>query len=204
MDPSVRWFKEVTLYWRVDGNTLETYCKEWKEVSKTTFEKKNDVVLNLPAIVMQLKNESRAFISMDNKPLFAGATKTDLNANSVKDGHDETILGLWKYQDPNSTNSAYFRLYADGTYESYNNSVAAANRTDKGKCKWNVESGMFVLTCEGTVATRNSVKKVNDPSTGKPTLLIANSYPYFSMDNKNAMDKITLRNSKGLRRRKCY
>ena len=45
------------------------------------------------------------------------------------------------------------------TYESYNNSVTPANRTDKGKCKWKVENGIFVLTCEGGPATRNKIKK---------------------------------------------
>jgi hypothetical protein len=62
--------------------------------------------------------------------------------------------------------------------------VAASNRTDKGKCKWDVEDGMFVLTCEGSRATSSSIKKKNDPATGKPMLVIAEYYPYFSMDNK--------------------
>jgi hypothetical protein len=37
-----RWYNDVTLYWRLNGNTLETYCKDWKEVVKTPVEKKND------------------------------------------------------------------------------------------------------------------------------------------------------------------
>jgi len=181
--PDLRWYKDVTLYWRVNGNTLETYSKDWKEVAKTPFEKKNDAATNRPAIVMQMNGESRAFISMDNKPLFAGIPTLKIN-NYPENGHDQTILGLWKYQYPNSTNSAYIKLNADGSYESYNNSVTPANRTDKGKCRWNIEDGMFVLTCEGSAATRNTIKKKNDPSTGKPTLVIAEYYPYFSMDNK--------------------
>jgi hypothetical protein len=181
--PDQKWYKDVTLYWRVNGNILETYCKDWKEVIKTPIEKKNDAATNRPAIVMQLKEESRAFIAMDNQPLFAGIATANIY-NYPENGHDQTILGLWKYQYPNSTNSAYIKLMADGYYESYNNSVTPANRTDKGKCKWNVENGMFVLTCEGSPANSNTIEKKNDPATGKPTLVIGEYYPYFSMDNK--------------------
>ena len=150
---------------------------------KTPIEKKNDAETNRPAIVMQMKGESRAFISMDNKPLFAGIPTVNIY-NYPENGHDQTILGLWKYQYPNSTNSAFIKLNADGSYESYNNSVTPANRTDKGKCKWNVEDGMFVLTCEGSPATRNTIEKKNDPATGKPTIVIGEYYPYFPVDNK--------------------
>jgi hypothetical protein len=187
--PDLRWYKDVTLYWRVTGNTLETYCTDWKEVAKTRIDKRNDAATNKPAIVMQAKEDAQAFISMDNKPLFAGIPAVNLNTtvnNAPKDGHDPDILGLWKYQYPNSTNSAFIRLYADGSYESYNNSVMPANRTDKGKCKWTVEDGMFLLSCEGSQTTRNTIKKKNDPATGKPTLVLADYYPYFSMDNKPA------------------
>ena len=185
--PDLRWYKDLTLYWRVNGNTLETYSSGWKEVAKTQIEKRNDAATNKPAIVMQAKDGSHAFISMDNKTLFAGIQAVNLNTvlnNLPKDGHDPGILGLWKYQYPGTTNTAYIKLNADGSYESYNNSVSPANRTDKGKCKWNVEAGIFVLTCEGSQATRNSIKKKNDPVTGKPTLVIGEYYPYFSMDNK--------------------
>jgi hypothetical protein len=189
MLPDLRWFKDVTLYWRVNGNSLETFAKDWKEVSKTQVEKKNDAKSGKPAIVMQIKGESRAFFAMDNKPLFAGITAVNLGNelnDSPKDGYDETILGLWKYQYPGSTNSVYIKLNADGSYESYNNSVTAANRTDNGKCKWKVENGIFALNCGGNQTTRNKIKKKNDPATGKPTLVIGEGYVYFSMDNKAA------------------
>ena len=191
MQPDLRWFKDVTLYWRLNGNTLETYCKDWKEVSKTTIQKKNDAKSNKPVIVMQIKGESRAFFTMNNKPLFAGITAVnlgnELNA-SPKDGYDESILGLWKYQYPGTASSVYIRLNADGSYESYNNSVTPATRTDKSKCKWKVENGIFVLTCDGSPATRNKIKKKNDLTTGKPAIVIGDGdgYVYISMDNKVA------------------
>lgn len=187
ISPDLRWYKDLTLYWRVNGNILETYGSGWKEVAKTQIEKRNDAATNKPAIVMQAKNDSRAFISIDNKPLFTGIKSVNLNSvlnSSPKDGHDPGILGLWKYQSPGTTNTAYIKLNAEGSYESYNNTVSPANRTDKGKCKWKIEAGIFVLTCEGSQTTRNTIKKKNDPASGKPTLLLADYYPYFSMDNK--------------------
>jgi len=187
--PDLRWYKDLILYWRVNGNTLETYSTGWKEVAKTLIEKRNDATTNKPAIVMQAKDASYAYISMDNKPLFTGIQTVNLNTmlnNPPKDGHDPAILGLWKYQYPGTTNTAYIKLNADGSYESYNNSVTSANRTDKGKCKWTVEDGMFVLSCEGSQITRNTIKKKNDPATGKPTLVLADYYPYFSMDSKQS------------------
>jgi hypothetical protein len=187
MNPNDRWYKDVTLYWRLSGNILETYSKDWKEVLKTPVEKKNDARSGKPAIVMQLKDESRAFFSMDSKPMFTGIATVNIGNelnDSPTDGYDQSIFGLWKYQYPNSSNSVYIKLSADGIYESYNNSVTPANRTDKGKCKWKVENGIFVLTCEGNQPTRNKIKKKNDPATGKPTLVIAESYIYFSADNK--------------------
>jgi hypothetical protein len=51
-------------------------------------------------------------------------------------------------------------------------------------CKWKVENGILVLTCEGSPATRNKIKKKNDPATGKPTIVIGEGYVYFSADNK--------------------
>ncbi|HET6722853.1 MAG TPA: hypothetical protein VFH07_08900, partial [Chitinophagaceae bacterium] len=188
--PDLRWYKDVTLYWRVSGSTLETYANEWKEVVKTQIEKRNDAVTNKPAIIMQSKDESRAFISMGNKPLFAGIQSINLNDELHKlnhypeDGHDPTILGAWKYQNPGSNTADYIKLNADGSYESYHNSMTPANRIDKGKCRWNIEKGVFLLICDGSPITRHSIKKINDPATGKPTLVIAEYYPYFSMENK--------------------
>jgi hypothetical protein len=77
------------------------------------------------------------------------------------------------------------RLNADGSYESYNNSVTPSNRTDKGKCRWKVENGIFILSCEGLAATRNKIKKKNDPSTGKPTIVFGEGYVYVSIDNNS-------------------
>ena len=187
--PDLRWHKDLVLYWRVNGNILETYGDGWKAIVKTPVEKRNDAVTNKPAIVMQDKDGSWAYISIDNKPLFAGVQAVDLKKllnNSPTDGHDPSILGLWKYQYPGATNSAYIKLNVNGYYESYNNAVSPSTRTDNGKCKWKVEAGIFVLTCEGSQATRHTIKKKNDPATGKPTLVLDNHYPYFSMDNKLA------------------
>jgi hypothetical protein len=188
--PDLRWYKDVILYWRLNGNTLETYSKDWKEVARTPIEKKNDAATNKPAIIMHLKGEFRAFLSMDKKPLFAGMQSTKLNNELSKlnhypeDGHDPTILGTWKYQYPDSKNAEYIKLNGDGSYESYHNSITPAGRTDKGKCRWTIEKGILVLICDGMPATRNTIKKINDAATGKPTLLIAEYYPYFSMENK--------------------
>ena len=151
------------------------------------MEKKNDAKSGKPAIVMQLKDESRAFFSMNSKPMFAGIAAVNIGNelnDSPADGYDQTIFGIWKYQYPGSPNSVYIKLAADGIYESYNNSVTAATRTDKGKCKWKVENGIFVRACEGGITTRNKIKKKNDATTGKPALVIGEGYVYLSADNK--------------------
>ena len=189
MRADLRWYKDVILYWRLNGNTLETFSKDWKAVNKTIVEKKNDAATKKPVIVMQQNGQPWPYVSMDNKPFFAGIASASLDKELKKiypeDGHDKTILGLWKYQDPNSSNSSYIRLYEDGSYESYTNAVAPSSRTDKGKCKWRVENGIFILTCQGSQPTSNTIKKLNDRATGKPTLVIAEYYPYFPVGDKS-------------------
>jgi hypothetical protein len=185
--PNFRWYKDDVLYWRLNGNSLETYSKQWKEVAKTQIEKKNVAANNKPAIMMKGKDGYNAFIAMDNKAPFAGAENiqpVNYGKNIPKDGLDPSIAGLWKYQYPNSTTVYFIKLLADGSYESYTGSVSPASRTDKGKCRWRVEAANFILSCDKAPESINPIEKRNDAATGRPMLVIGNYANYFSMDNK--------------------
>ena len=63
-----KWFKDVTCYWKVNGNVLETLRSDLKDPYNYIIKKKNDLVTGKPELVIQFKgDEYRDYISLDNK-----------------------------------------------------------------------------------------------------------------------------------------
>jgi hypothetical protein len=108
----------------------------------------------------------------------------------VKNGIDESLVGLWKSHDPNTNKDAYYRLNADGTVDYYDGAVTEANKV-KGINHWKIESGynnkgMAIIDFEWAGAKdvlRFDLSKKNDPVTGKPGILL-NQTLLVAADNK--------------------
>lgn len=126
-----------------------------------------------------------------NKP---NDTKTVYRGGSVvKNGIDETLVGLWKYHDPTTNKDSYYKLNADGTFEYYDGSVSEANKS-KGINNWKIEEGGYdkygVAIIDFAWATgkgyvmRQNLQKKNDPATGKPAITLNTTTMLVSADNK--------------------
>jgi hypothetical protein len=93
---------------------------------------------------------------------------------------DPSLVGTWKYEQGKTI--IYWKFNED---DSYNGSMTPANRV-KGKCLWAFDYGVFTTNCDGgrdQSTHRYDFEKKNDPSTGKPTIVV-NGYVYISIDNK--------------------
>ena len=110
----------------------------------------------------------------------------------VKDGMDETLIGLWKYHDVKTNADSYYKLNADGTFEFYAGSVTEANKS-KGINHWKIEAGGYdqngVATIDltwagGGFTQREDLAKKNDPATGKPAFTLNTTILFVSADNK--------------------
>jgi hypothetical protein len=97
---------------------------------------------------------------------------------------DPGMVGLWKYTDATGR-ITYMKMNADGTSESYLNSVTPANKS-KGFCYWLIDGNFYESVCDGfTSVSRYSFQKGYDKETGKPTLTLA-GYVYIAADNKTS------------------
>ena len=97
---------------------------------------------------------------------------------------DPTLTGVWKYTDA-SGRITYMKMNADGTSESYLNSVTPANKS-KGFCYWLIDGSFYESICDGgTSVNRYTFQKGYDKATGKPTLNLA-GYIYIAADNKTS------------------
>jgi hypothetical protein len=121
-------------------------------------------------------------------------TKLPQQGNTVvKNGIDETILGLWKYHDPTTNKDSYYKLNADGTFDFYDGTVSEANKS-KGINNWKIEEGGYnkngVAIIDFAWATgkgyvlRQDLQKKNDPVTGKPAITLNTTTMLISADNK--------------------
>jgi len=109
----------------------------------------------------------------------------------VKNGMDETLIGLWKYHDAKTNVDSYYKFLADGTFEFYAGSLTEANKS-KGINHWKIESGydkngvaVIDLTWAGGGFTqREELEKKNDLATGKPAFTLDANILFISADNK--------------------
>ena len=121
-------------------------------------------------------------------------TKTIYSSGSVvKNGIDETLVGLWKYHDAKTNADSYYKFLADGTFEYYTSTVTEANKM-KGINRWKIEGigydedgGVIDLTWAGAASVlREGIAKKNDPVTGKPAIvfILNGTAMLISADNK--------------------
>jgi hypothetical protein len=96
----------------------------------------------------------------------------------VKNGIDESIVGLWKYHEPKSGKDMYYRFNENGTFDFYYNSVAESNKL-QGTNYWKIEgrgyeqNGTAVIDLTwsgGNTTVRYELQKKNDPATHRPAL----------------------------------
>lgn len=110
---------------------------------------------------------------------------------TVKNGIDETILGLWVFHDAKTNTDMYYRFNKDGTFDFYTGRVAEANKL-QGVNHWKVEgyndNGRGVIDMNFVKASNSTMRyyftKKNDPSTHKPVLLIQDAV-LVSMDKQS-------------------
>jgi RNAse (barnase) inhibitor barstar len=135
-------------------------------------------------------------LSFESDPVAAinktNNTKTVYRGGSVvKNGIDETLIGLWKYHDAKTNADQYYKFLGDGTFEYYAGSVTEANKS-KGINHWKIEAGGYdkngVATIDLTWAgggwtSRYDIEKKNEPATKKPALLLSGAL-LVSADNK--------------------
>ena len=122
----------------------------------------------------------------DSKTVYSGGSV-------VKNGIDETLIGLWKYHDPTSNKDSYYKLNADGTFDYYDGPVSEANKSI-GINNWKIEEGGYdkngVAIIDFAWATgkgyvmRQNLQKKNDPATGKPAITLNTTTLLVSADNK--------------------
>ncbi len=122
----------------------------------------------------------------DTKTLYKGGSV-------VKNGMDETLIGLWKYHDAKTNADSYYKFLADGTFEYYTGSATEANKR-KGINYWKIEGrgydkdgAVIDLTWAGAGSVlREAVAKKNDAATGKPALAFTlnGTVLFISADNK--------------------
>jgi hypothetical protein len=103
----------------------------------------------------------------------------------LKGNADPSMVGLWKYTDAGSGRITYMKMNADGTTESYLNSVAPSNKS-KGFCYWRIDGNFYESICDGATSVhRFTIQKGYDTATGKPTLTLS-GYLYVAADNKKS------------------
>jgi len=137
-------------------------------------------------------------LNFDSDPVAAinktNDTKTVYSGGSVvKNGIDESIVGLWKVHNPAANKDSYYKLNADGTFDYYDGAVSEANKS-KGINRWKIEEGGYnkngVAIIDFTWATgngfvmRQNLQKKNDHATGKPAITLNTTTMLVSADNK--------------------
>ena len=137
-------------------------------------------------------------LNFDSDPVAAinkaNDTKTVYSGGSVvKNGIDETLIGLWKVHDPNTNKDSYYKLNADGTFDYYDGPVSDANKS-KGINHWKIEEGGynkngvaiigFAWATGNGYVYRQNLQKKNDPATGKPAITLNTTTMLVSADNK--------------------
>ncbi|MDB5279667.1 MAG: hypothetical protein JWR61_4622, partial [Ferruginibacter sp.] len=136
-------------------------------------------------------------LNFDSDPVAAinkvNDTKTVYRGGSVvKDGMDETLVGLWKYHDAKANTDAYYQFLADGTFEYYAGTVTEATKS-KGTNHWKIEAGGYdkngiaiidLTWAGGGFTQREELEKKNDAATGKPAFTLNTTILFISADNK--------------------
>jgi len=136
-------------------------------------------------------------LNFDSDPVAAINKHNDITTvyrggSVVKNGMDETLIGLWKYHDAKTNVDSYYKFLADGTFEFYSGSVTETNRS-KGVNHWKIEAGGYdkngVATIDltwagGGFTQREDLAKKNDPATGKPAFTLNTTILFVSADNK--------------------
>lgn len=122
----------------------------------------------------------------DSKTVYSGGSV-------VKNGIDETLIGLWKYHDPTGNKDSYYKFNADGTFDYYDGPVSEANKS-KGINHWKIEEGGYnrngVAIIDFAWATgkgyvmRQDLQKKNDPATGRPAITLNTTTLLVSADGK--------------------
>lgn len=137
-------------------------------------------------------------LNFDSDPVAAinkaNDTKTVYSGGSVvRNGIDETLIGLWKVYNPASNKDSYYRFNADGTFDYYDGPVSDANKS-KGINHWKIEEGGYnkngVAIIDFAWATgngyvlRQDLQKKNDPASGRPAITLNTTTMLVSADNK--------------------
>jgi len=136
-------------------------------------------------------------LNFDSDPVAAINKVNDIKTvyrggSVVKNGIDETLIGLWKYHDPATKKDSYYKLNADGTFEFYDGTVSDATKS-KGINHWKIEEGGYdkngvaiidFTWAGGGFTQRDDLEKKNDPVTGKPAFTLNTTILFVSADNK--------------------
>jgi hypothetical protein len=137
-------------------------------------------------------------LNFDSDPVAAinkvNDTKTVYRGGSVvKNGIDETLIGLWKVHDPANNKDSYYKFNSDGTFDFYDGAFSDANKS-KGINHWKIEEGGynkngiaiidFTWATAGGYVLRQDLQKKNDPATGKPAITLNTATMLVSADNK--------------------
>jgi len=159
---------------------------------------KNVIVVNYKGYSKGIGLVRTDTLNFDSDPVAAinktSDTKTVYSGGSVvKNGIDETLIGLWKVHDPASNKDLYYKFNSDGTFDFYDGSVSDANKS-KGINHWKIEEGGYnkngIAIIDFAWATgngyvlRQDLQKKNDPTTGKPAITLNTTTMLVSADNK--------------------
>ena len=136
-------------------------------------------------------------LNFDSDPVAAINKKNDektvySGGSVVRNGIDESIIGIWKFHNANTNKDGFYKFNGDGTFDFYEGSVTEANKY-KGINRWKIEEGGYnkngIAVIDLTWSTgngyvlRNELQKKNDPVTKKPALLLQGAM-LISADNK--------------------
>jgi hypothetical protein len=110
---------------------------------------------------------------------------------AMKGSIDPAIVGVWKFHSPALGLTTYYAFREDGTYDYYNNVISPTNPLATRNCYWRLDGNYLETLCgDYKQAVRYAFLKRNDPTTGKPALIIEfkdgapASRMYITMDDK--------------------
>ena len=136
-------------------------------------------------------------LNFDSDPVAAINKQNDLRTvysggSVVKNGIDESIIGIWKFRNTTTNKDGFYKFNGDGTFDYYEGSVSEATKY-KGPNHWKIEEGGYnkqgIAIIDMTWSTGNGfvlryeLEKKNDPVTKKPALLLQDVM-LISADNK--------------------
>jgi hypothetical protein len=96
-----------------------------------------------------------------------------VEGKTLKGKIDPSIAGVWKYHSETLNITGYYVFKENGIFEYYAGNISPTNSLSQQNCQWRVDGAFIETLCNGSKEVmRMAFRKVNDPASGKPALVI--------------------------------